>query len=85
MKLAISPFAYLAGFLGKKAFAGAWRLIGDDDPPRPERRQASLPKLIGALVLEGAIVRLSKGLADRGARGVLGTWPDEGSPPASSE
>ena len=60
-----------------------WGLIDDEEPPSPEHREFSWPKLIAALVLEGAIFRLVKGLADHGSRSsfakITGAWPGRGS------
>jgi hypothetical protein len=74
----------IAGLLGRKLFEGAWRLIDDEEPPDAEHRQIEWPKLIAALVIEGAIFRLVKGLVDHGTRrffaGATGAWPGEEAP-----
>lgn len=88
MKLIFTPFrivlGLIAGLIGKKAFEGVWGLIDDQEPPSPEHRQFSWPKLIAALVLEGAIFRLVKGLVDHGSRSsfakLTGSWPGEEAP-----
>ena len=88
MKLIFAPisivFGLIAGVLGKKAFEGVWGLIDDEEPPSPKHRELSWPKLIAALVLEGAIFRLVKGLTDHGARTsfakLTGSWPGEEAP-----
>lgn len=88
MKLIFAPvsivFGLIAGILGKKAFEQIWGLIDDEEPPKPEHRRFSWPKLILALALEGAIFRLAKGLVDHGARssfaGLTGAWPGEEAP-----
>lgn len=71
----------MAGFAAQKAFERLWAAIDDEDPPEPDRRDVPVPKLVAALVLEGAIFRLAKGLTDRGARSgfarVTGRWPGE--------
>ena len=65
----------------RKGFDRLWSLIDDEDPPGPDQRQASLPKLIAALAIEGAVFRLTKGIVERGTRGgfarLTGTWPGE--------
>lgn len=62
-------------------FDRAWRLIDDREVPDPERRGSSWPKLAAALLLQGAIFRAARGLADHGARRVFkrmtGRWPGE--------
>lgn len=90
MKFVFTPVSLLAGLLaglaGKKIFERIWGLVDDEEPPRPEHREISWPKLIGALLIEGAIFRLAKGLAERGARSafarVTGSWPGEERPEA---
>jgi hypothetical protein len=88
MKLIFAPFSIvlglIAGLLGKKVFAQIWGLIDDVEPPKPEHREFSWPKLIAALAVEGAIFRLVKGLVDHGSRTsfakVTGKWPGEERP-----
>lgn len=88
MKLVFIPFSIvsglLAGLLGTKIFERLWGLIDEEEPPSPEHRELSWPKLIAALALEGAIFRLAKGLTDHGARRAFamgtGSWPGEEQP-----
>ena len=72
MKLIFAPFGIvlglIAGLLGKKVFEQVWGLVDEEEPPKPEHREFSWPKLVAALVLEGAIFRLVKGLVDHGTR-----------------
>jgi hypothetical protein len=74
----------IAGLAGRKLFESAWGLIDDEEPPDAEHRRIEWPKLITALVIEGAIFRLVKGLVDHGARSAFarstGTWPGEEAP-----
>jgi hypothetical protein len=88
MKFIFAPISIvlglIAGLVGKKIFEQVWGLIDDQEPPKPEHREFSWPKLVGALVLEGAIFRLVKGLVDHGTRksfaGLTGAWPGEEAP-----
>jgi Protein of unknown function (DUF4235) len=88
MKVLFAPVSILAGLLagliGKKIFERVWGLLDKEEPPRPEHRDLSLPKLIAALMLEGAIFRLAKGLTDHGARSTFAkltrSWPGEERP-----
>ncbi|MFL5899812.1 MAG: DUF4235 domain-containing protein [Solirubrobacterales bacterium] len=88
MKIVFTPFSILlgliAGMVGKKIFERAWSLVDDKEPPRPEHRELSWPKLVVALLAEGAIFRLVKGLVDHGARTsfakATGAWPGEEAP-----
>lgn len=88
MKFVFTPISILlgllAGLLGKRIFEKLWGLVDDEEPPRSEHREFSWPKLIAALVFEGAIFRLVKGLTDQGARRsfakATGSWPGEEAP-----
>ena len=88
MKLAFTPLSIVlglvAGLIGKKIFEQAWGLIDDQEPPDAKHREINFTKLIFALIFEGAIFRLIKGLTDHGARrafaGVTGAWPGEEAP-----
>jgi hypothetical protein len=88
MKFIFAPIGIvlglIAGLVGQKIFERVWGLIDDEEPPSPEHRQFSWPKLVAALVIEGAIFRLVKGLVDHGTRtafaGVTGKWPGEEAP-----
>ena len=88
MKVAFTPLSIVlglvAGLIGKKIFEQAWGLIDDQEPPDAKHREINFTKLIFALIFEGAIFRLVKGLTDHGARrafaGVTGTWPGEEAP-----
>jgi hypothetical protein len=85
MKLLFAPIGIvsglLAGIAAQKVFERIWAVVDDEDPPEPGNRDIPILKLVGALVLEGAIFRLAKGFADRGARSgfasLTGTWPGD--------
>jgi Protein of unknown function (DUF4235) len=74
----------IAGLLGRKIFEQIWGLVDEEEPPHAEHREISVPKLLIALMIEGAIFRLVKGLTDHGARRgfarLTGTWPGEEAP-----
>jgi hypothetical protein len=88
MKIAFTPLSIvlglIAGMVGKKIFEQVWGLIDDEEPPDAKHRDISYTKLVAALVFEGAIFRLIKGLTDHGARRAFarttGTWPGEEEP-----
>lgn len=88
MKLIFAPISIVAGLLagmvGRKIFEQIWGLVDEEEPPQPEHREISWPKLIAALAFEGAIFRLVKGLVDHGARrtfaSATGSWPGEEAP-----
>jgi hypothetical protein len=74
----------LAGLIGKKLFAVIWGAIDDQEAPKPEHRKISLPKLAVALLIEGALFSLIRGLVDHGSRHVFtrmtGAWPGDERP-----
>ncbi|HEX4307544.1 MAG TPA: DUF4235 domain-containing protein [Solirubrobacterales bacterium] len=88
MKLVFTPvslgLSLLAGIVGQKIFEKVWGVVDDEEASSPEHREFPWPKLIVALLVEGAIFRLVKGLTDHGARrafaGATGTWPGEEAP-----
>lgn len=85
MKFLFAPLGILAGlaagFAAQKGFDRIWAAFDDEEPPAAEDREVSYTKLAAALVLEGAIFRLVKGLTDHGARlgfaSLTGRWPGE--------
>jgi hypothetical protein len=88
MKVLFMPFSIalglLAGLIGRKIFEQIWGMIDDEEPPDSKHREVSAAKLVIALLLEGAIFRLVKGLTDHGARRgaarLTGAWPGEEAP-----
>lgn len=88
MKLIFTPISIVlglvAGQIGKKLFQQVWGLIDEEEPPGAEHRDVHWRKLLFALLLEGAIFKVVRGLADRGLRrgfaSLTGTWPGEQRP-----
>lgn len=85
MKLLFAPISIgaglLAGLVAQKAFERLWAVVDDEEPPEPDNRDARMVKLIAALIVEGAVFRLVKGMTDRGARSgfakLTGRWPGD--------
>jgi Protein of unknown function (DUF4235) len=85
VKVLFAPIGILAGlaagFAAQKGFERIWAVIDEEEAPEVADREVSYPKLITALLLEGAIFRLVKGMVDRGARSsfasLTGAWPGE--------
>lgn len=83
MKVLFAPVGIvaglIAGFAAQKGFERLWAIFDEEDPPEADSREVSFPKLVVALLLEGAIFRLAKGMVDRGARAgfasLTGRWP----------
>ena len=73
-----------AGQVAKKIFDVVWGAFDDEEAPRPKHRDVPLAKMLIALLIEGAIARLVRGLIDHGARHgwrhLTGTWPGEERP-----
>jgi uncharacterized protein DUF4235 len=74
----------LAGLAASKIFEFVWGRFADQEAPEPDQRQIAWPPLIVAMLLEGAIARLTRGLVDRGTRvafaRLTGSWPGEEAP-----
>ena len=74
----------LAGIFGKKLFRAFWGLVDDREAPKADQRRIRVSMLALALVVEGALFRALKGLADHGSRRVFarltGRWPGEQEP-----
>lgn len=85
MKVLFVPISVVAGLLAglaaQKGFDRVWSIFDEEEAPEVEDRRVSYPKLAAALMLEGALFRLVKGMVDRGARlgfaSVTGRWPGE--------
>jgi hypothetical protein len=83
MKLLFAPFrmiaARLAGRTARKTSDRLWALVDKHEPPGPEDREASWPKLATRLVIDGAVFSLVSGAADHAARlwfaRLTGRWP----------
>jgi hypothetical protein len=90
MKFAFTPFGILAGLaagqIARKIFDVVWGAIDDEEAPHPKHREIDLVKLIPALLLEGALFRVVRGLVDHGSRHgfarLTGAWPGEERPEA---
>jgi hypothetical protein len=74
----------VAGIIGKKLFERLWSVFDEEEAPDAKHRDIPWAKLIPALLLEGAIFRVIRGLFDHGARRAFnratGTWPGEEAP-----
>jgi hypothetical protein len=83
-RLAYRPVGLLAsvaaGTIASAIFKQIWRRVADeDDAPDALQSEYSLPKILVAAAIQGAIFAAVKALIDRvGARGyekVTGSWP----------
>ena len=68
-----------AGQVAKKIFDKVWGVIRGEEAPRPKHREISVVTLVGALIVEGAIARVVRGMVDHGTRHgwaqLTGAWP----------
>lgn len=88
MKFIFAPIGIAAGlaagFAAQKGFERLWAVFDDEEAPEPDQREVPYSKLIPALLVEGAIFRVTKGLVDHGARAAFarftGRWPGEAKP-----
>ena len=74
----------VAGLIGKKLFEQLWGLVDDEEPPDPKHRDVPWGKVVVAMLMEGAIFRVVRGLIDRSSRigfeRLTGTWPGQAEP-----
>jgi hypothetical protein len=83
VKLLYKPFAVVFGLLGgalaKRVFDGLWSLIDRDEPPAPNLRQTSWPKVLAAAAVEGLTFKVTRAAVDRGGARLFerltGVWP----------
>ena len=88
MKLAFMPIGIVvglpAGQVSKKIFDVIWGKFDEEDAPRPKHREIDFVKLVPALLIEGALFRIVRGMVDhatrRGFARLTGTWPGEERP-----
>jgi Protein of unknown function (DUF4235) len=87
-KLILTPIGLVAGLLAgqiaSKMFDFIWSRFTDEEAPEPDQRDIAWPLLVAALIVEGAIFRVTRGLVDRGVRKgyyrLTGSWPGEERP-----
>jgi hypothetical protein len=88
MKIIFMPVSIVAGLIagqiGKKIFDAVWGIVDDEEAPEPKHRDIPYAKLVIALLVQGAIFRLVRGMADHGLRHAFakstGAWPGEEQP-----
>ena len=75
---------FAAGIVGTKIFEKIWGLIDDQEPPDAKHRRVDYRKLVVALAIEGAVMKLTRGFVDHGLRQgyarATGSWPGEEEP-----
>jgi Protein of unknown function (DUF4235) len=90
MKIIFMPVSIVAGLvagsIATKIFDAVWGVIDDEEAPEPKHKEVPRLKLVLALLVQGAIFRLVRGMADHGLRHgfeqLTGSWPGEVEPDA---
>jgi hypothetical protein len=85
MKLLYKPFGIIAGIIGARAgqsaFKALWGRIETTEPPKPETKEASLPKVVVASALEAATMAGVGATIDRLSMRwfhyLTGIWPGD--------
>ena len=76
-KIILAPIGIVAGLLAgqlaKTLFDFVWSRVSDEEAPRPDHHRVTWPRLVAALIIEGAIFRLVKGIVDRETRAGFGS------------
>ena len=88
MKVVFTPLSigigFLAGAIASKIFEAIWGVFDDEEAPDAKHRDVPYVKLVLALLLQGAVFRLVRGLTDHGLRHgfarLTGSWPGEEEP-----
>ena len=74
----------IAGSIAGRIFERVWAMFAGEEAPEPGHRETDIPKLVIALLVEGAIFRLMKGFTERATRKgfytLTGSWPGEERP-----
>lgn len=85
MKILYKPFAIIssvvASRIGKTLFKNTWSQIDDHEPPEPTIKETTMAKVVGAAVLEAAIMAgvaavISRSTA-RAFHHLTGSWPGD--------
>jgi hypothetical protein len=56
----------LVGSIAGRIFKLVWGLIDEEEAPDPKHGEIAYLKRVGALIVEGAIIRLVRGFVDAG-------------------
>ena len=88
MKFIFTPISLglglAAGQIAKKVFHAMWGKAASGEAPKSKHREIALAQLVVALLVEGAVFKLIKGLVDHGTRHgwarLTGSWPGEERP-----
>ncbi|HWC86360.1 MAG TPA: DUF4235 domain-containing protein [Solirubrobacteraceae bacterium] len=85
MKILYRPVGIIAGIIGaqlaRKIFDAVWGAIDQRAPPKPSTEHTTLPKVIGAAVIEAATKAATRAAVDRASlkwfHFLTGIWAGE--------
>jgi hypothetical protein len=88
MKILYKPFGIIAGIiagrLARRLFNAMWGTIDRQPPPRPSTENTTLPKVMGAAVIEAATFAATRAAVDRASlkwfHFLTGIWAGEKEP-----
>jgi hypothetical protein len=89
MKLLYKPFGIIAGViaarLARKLFTAVWGTIDEQAPPKVGTEQTTLPKVVGAAVIEAATYAATRATVERASlkwfQFLTGIWAGQKGPP----
>ena len=64
MNAVFTPLGLVFGLLAGQVSKEMWGLVDDEEAPRPKHCEVPMVKLLVALLVEGAIARVVRGLVD---------------------
>lgn len=74
----------LSGLAARQLFNKLWGVISDEEPPGPTTRNTTVPQLLLATAMQGAILAVVRAFVGRGLAhgwaGLTGVWPGEENP-----
>jgi uncharacterized membrane protein YeaQ/YmgE (transglycosylase-associated protein family) len=93
MKILYRPFGIIAGIIGarlaRKLSRAAWGTIDKRAPPKASTEHTTLPRVIGAAVIEAATTAATRATIERASlkwfHFLTGIWAGEKDPPAPKE
>lgn len=72
---------FLSGILARQLFNKLWGLVSDEEPPESTTRNTTVPRLLFATAMQGAILAATRAFVARGLAqgwaGLTGVWPGE--------
>ena len=74
----------LSGMVARQLFNKLWGVISDEEPPEATTRNTTVPRLLFATAMQGAILAVTRAFVNRGLAtawaGLTGVWPGEEHP-----